>query len=389
MQQQVIATATQTVGPQTSPRRLLSWLLLAATAISAVFQGVQQILVPGQIELIDPAHKVANLGVVSALASAAAVAGVLAGGSISDRTTGRWGRRAPSLAVSALASGALMLGMIGAGSFLTVAAVYAVLWFTTNYYQGALTAILPDRVPADRRGVASSVLGMGIPIGLLIGVNFASRTSLPIAYASLAAFLLLATLGLVLFAREPPVTASAMAPAAIRLGRTTRAAAYFASFRSRDFSLAFAARALMFFSVYSLYGYTFYTLQDRVGAAKLPSHSPQVGVAVLLTINMVCCIASIAVSGWLVSRWPRPKLIVGISSGGIAAAMLFPAFNPSWPAMVLLHGGMGLFLGAYLAIDLALMSLVLPDREAEGRDMAILQVATSSAQVLSPCSRPL
>ena len=99
---------------------------------------------------------------------------------------------------------------------------------------------------------------------------------------------------------------------------------------------------------------------------------------------MLCCIASIAVSGWMVSRWPRPKLIVGVSSIGIAAAMLFPAFSASWPAMVLLHAGMGLFLGAYLAIDLALMSLVLPDREAEGRDMAILQVATSSSQVLSP-----
>jgi hypothetical protein len=46
--------------------------------------------------------------------------------------------------------------------------------------------------------------------------------------------------------------------------------------------------------------------------------------------------------------------------------------------MVLLHACLGLFLGAFLAIDLALMSLVLPDRDAEGRDMAILQVATSS-----------
>ena len=140
----------------------------------------------------------------------------------------------------------------------------------------------------------------------------------------------------------------------------------------------------MFFSIYSINGYTFYMLQDRGGASHLPGHNAQVAVAILLSINMVGCIISILISGWLVERWPHPKIIVAGASLGIAAAMLIPISSSTWLAMVLLHACMGLFLGAYLAIDLALMSLVLPDREAEGRDMAILQVATSAAQVLAP-----
>jgi MFS family permease len=331
-------------------------------------------------------HKVANLGIASALASAAAIGGVLAGGSWSDRTTGRWGRRAPWLVVSAILSAVLMMGLIGAASFALVAALYAALWFSTNLYQGVLTAVLPDRVPAERRGVASSVLGMGIPVGLLIGVNFASRAGAFPAYMGLAAFLVLTTGGMLLFAPERPVQVVVKEPRRPNISWPATANTYFASFRSLDFALAFAGRALMFFSIYSVNGYTFYTLQDRVGSANLPGHNPQVAVAILLSINMAGCIASIATSGWLVHRWPRPKFIVGATSIGIAVAMLIPIFSPSWLAMVLLHACLGLFLGSFLAIDLALMSLVLPDRDAEGRDMAILQVATSAAQVLSPAA---
>ena len=54
------------------------------------------------------------------------------------------------------------------------------------------------------------------------------------------------------------------------------------------------------------------------------------------------------------------------------------------PALIIWQASIGLFFGAYLAIDLALMSLVLPDRESEGRDMAILAVATGAPQILSP-----
>lgn len=39
-----------------------------------------------------------------------------------------------------------------------------------------------------------------------------------------------------------------------------------------------------------------------------------------------------------------------------------------------------------MAIDLALMTMVLPDPDAEGRDMAILAVAVSGPQIFSPAA---
>ncbi|MBC7724230.1 MAG: hypothetical protein H7146_05710, partial [Burkholderiaceae bacterium] len=41
----------------------------------------------------------------------------------------------------------------------------------------------------------------------------------------------------------------------------------------------------------------------------------------------------------------------------------------------------GIFIGTYFSVDLAVMSLVLPNKEQEGRDMGILAVATGPPQI--------
>ena len=64
--------------------------------------------------------------------------------------------------------------------------------------------------------------------------------------------------------------------------------------------------------------------------------------------------------------------------------MIVPVVAPTWEGMLLfavLNGG---FFGTYMAVDLALMTLVLPNRMSEGRDMGILAVATAAPQIVSP-----
>jgi MFS family permease len=350
--------------PVVSQCRLLSCMFAAAAAMICVFQGIQQILMPAQIQQIDAANKISNLALATTVAAVAAVFGLLAGGVISDRTSGRWGRRTPSLVVSVLVAAVLMLAMGKATSLLPLVALYAALWFTANYYQGAFTAILPDRVSMDKRGLGSALIALGMPVGVVIGVIIAARTSVPVAYAALAG------------SRAPkPVE---------RQSALNRARDFVSSFRAPDFTLAFVGRALMFFSFFSVTGYTFYILQDHIGLAGLHGMNVQTAVSVLISIQMAGCIVSAAASGWISDRSGRPKLIVWTSSMCLAAAFLIPVFSPTWTGMIVLQACTGVFFGAYLAIDLALMSMVLPDRSAEGRDMAILAVATSAPQILSP-----
>ena len=369
-------------------RRLLGLLMPVSAAMIAGFQGIQQILIPAQVELIDAAHKIENLAWLTTISAVTAVLGLLLGGVLSDQTTGRFGRRAPWLVLSGLLSAVLFLVLGGSVTLVAITVAYAALWFTLNFFQGAYTAILPDRIPESARGAASAVIGLGTPVGILIGVNYAARMPQFAAYVGLAVFLLLTTLALVIFAREQPVPK--LAPVAAQPRRAWHAAALqhastlFASFKARDFTLAFLARALMFLGVFTVTGYAFYILQDYLGVNNLPGKSPAIAVSILGSLQVGAWFFSVPLAGWLADKFDCRKIVVGISSLGMVAAMAMPVLFPSWYGMVAFYMLTGVFFGAYMAVDLALMSLVLPDKSAEGRDMAILAVATAGPQFLSP-----
>ncbi len=369
--------------------RLLGLLLPASAAMYAGFQGIQQILIPAQVEAIDAAHKIENLALLTSVTSVTAVLGLLVGGTLSDRTTGRYGRRAPWLVASALCSAVLFLLLGMSVSLLAVMASYALLWFTLNFYQAAQTAILPDRIAVSARGAASAVLGLGAPVGILLGVNFAARVPQLVAYAGLAGFLLIVTAALVVWGREQPVPKAAPPAAAPDRGAwyeraLHHASTMFSGFRSRDFTLAFVSRALMFLGAFTVTGYSFYILQDYIGAGNLPDRNPAIAVSVLGSLQVAAWFLSVPLAGWLADKFDRRKIVVGVASLGMAAAMLVPVLWPTWYGMVAFYVLVGIFFGSYMAVDLALMSLVLPDKSSEGRDMAVLAVATAGPQFLSP-----
>ena len=63
--------------------------------------------------------------------------------------------------------------------------------------------------------------------------------------------------------------------------------------------------------------------------------------------------------------------------------MLVPILSPTWLGMILFQTLFGIFFGTYYSVDLALISLVLPDKESAGRDMGIMNMAHLS-QLIAP-----
>ena len=99
---------------------------------------------------------------------------------------------------------------------------------------------------------------------------------------------------------------------------------------------------------------------------------------------MVAWLIGTAGAGWLADRLDRRKLFVGICSLGMAFSMVVPLISATWAGMLIFYTSMGGFAGVYLAVDLALMTLVLPSRANEGRDLAVLSIANAGPQLLSP-----
>jgi MFS family permease len=365
--------------------RLLGLLSTSSIALFAVFQGMQQILIPAQVAGIDPAQKIENLALLTTFTAIAGVLGLLTGGMLSDSTTGRFGRRAPWLVATSLI-GAVLLGVLGSSVSLTAMAVaYASLSFTLGIFQSAQTAILPDRVPLSARGTASAVIGLGTPLGVLVGVNYAARVPQLVGYAGLAALLVVTTFALVVFAPERPFLKSEQSAPALPATRWhARTLAIFSGFRHRDFTLAFVSRALMFLGIFTVTGYSFYILQDMIGVANLPGKDPAIAISVLGSLQVAVWVISVPIAGWLADKFDSRKRIVGFSSLGMVVTMFIPVLFPTWYGMLAFFMLAGIFFGAYMAVDLALMSLVLPDKHSEGRDMAVLNVASAGPQIVSP-----
>lgn len=108
-----------------------------------MYAGVGIILLPLQIERIDPAHKVAELGVVAGVSAVFALVFNPIGGALSDRTRSRFGRRAPWL-VGASAGLLVMLVLLGQASAVPLILVaWCLAQAVANLYQAPLTAVVP------------------------------------------------------------------------------------------------------------------------------------------------------------------------------------------------------------------------------------------------------
>ncbi|MDY7085053.1 MAG: MFS transporter [Actinomycetota bacterium] len=368
----------------TAPRvgRLLAVLFPATAAMYALFNGISAIALPAQVEAVDPASKVGNLALLTTLCAGATMVAIPVGGALSDRTRSRYGRRTPWIAGAAAVSAVVCVLMGFADSLPGLIVSTTVLWFAANVYSGAITAILPDRIPEQRRGLAAAVIGLGTPVGVVLGVQITGRINAPLSYGVIAGILLAATALLLLGAREG---SSLHLPVTDRERRSPAqaVASFFAAFTNRDFRLAFASRFMLFASYNVVTGYLFYTLQDYIGSGSVPGGDVAAAVTTLLTLSIVVWVIVAGVAGWVADRVDRRKAFVGVSALCVAASMAIPLMLPTWTGMMIFGACLGASIGTYFAIDLAVMSLVLPHADSEGRDLGILQVATGLPQLLA------
>jgi MFS family permease len=363
--------------------RLLAFLFPATTGMIAVYQGVQQILIPGQVEALDPVNKVGTLALMTTFVAISAMIGIPLGGALSDRTRSRFGRRTPWIVGTALVSGVLMIGMGYSGNLFLLGLLYTALWLTSNMYQGAVTALLPDRVPEARRGLAASLIGLATPIGILVGVQVAGQAGLFWGYLVIAIVLVVTALALAVGIREGSSTGLPPQPAPESGGLLAATRGFLSGFADRDFRLAFISRFFLSLAYATASGFLYFTLSDYIGADQVPGGNIGAAVATLTSVLVLGWVLVAAFGGWLSDRLNRRKLFVGISAVGLAVTMFIPIVSPTWTGMIVYSVFAGVFIGTYFAVDLALMSLVLPNKLSEGRDLGILNVATGLPTILS------
>ncbi|MFJ5811039.1 MFS transporter [Streptomyces sp. NPDC093093] len=355
-------------------RGLLPLLLVGNTAMYSLYIGVAGILLALQVEHIDPAHKVANFGLIAGVSAIFATIFNPVAGALSDRS----GRRNPWILGGGLAALPAMFLLGFADTILLITIAWCLGQAVMNVYQAAITSVVPDRVPVTARGKASAAVGLGLPfgstLGALLGAAFSEnyRTGYLVFGAIVAGAAVLFTA----CAREERLPARAPLPLRAQL------AAFASALGNHDFRWAFIGRALLVLGYFAVSGYQLYILQDHT---VLPEGmKPEAAVAVMMPLTSVAMVVSTVLGGWLSDRFDRRKLFVGASALLSALALGIPAVSTSWTAMLVFSAVNGLAFGSYMAVDTALVTMVLPKAEDAARDMGVLNIANAGPQIIAP-----
>ncbi len=356
-------------------------LCLANIALWFSMQPVIIYLLPSQITAFDsdPGRQGLYDGLVLALGAFLSIFSNIIGGALSDRTTSRWGRRAPWLAGCAvLSAGALAL--LGNATTLAMLFIgYGLYQLVVNGALAALTAVVPDKAPDAQRGLISAFVGLALPVAIVLGavvIGIAVR-DVKTGYYILAGSFVIVSVLFTLVLRDTPLPREAVPP--FRLGAFLRG--FWISPRANpDFGWAWLVRFLVNFGWSSTLGsFLFLYLKNAVGV-KDPSGSA--AIAQIIAVAMI--LVSSVLGGYLSDRFRRRKVFVTGSAALICVALVILAFFTSWTTTLIAAVIVGLGFGAYLAVDLALMTEVLPSARDRGKDMGVFNIANALPNALAP-----
>ncbi|HCT76889.1 MAG TPA: MFS transporter [Micromonosporaceae bacterium] len=368
--------------PTTNVRpRWIGFFSLAVAGTFVGWYGPLQILLARQAEAISPGGKENLLALVAGVGAAFSMVANPLWGAMSDRTTSRFGRRIPWVAVGSVLGAASLLVLGSASSTLLLIAGWCLVQTVLNAPFAALSAAIPDQVPVGQRGAAGGYFGVAQIVGVMIGTGLAV-VGIELfgntfgGYLICAAFVAVAWIPYALLRRDRVLAREDRPP----LDRAGFVRGFWLSPRQYpDFAWAWLTRFLMNLGNAIALLYLLFFLKDAVHLA-----DPETGVLILTVINAVTLLISVMVAGFWSDRVGKRRVFV-LWSGiimGIAAFML--AGWQTWTGAIVAAAILGIGFGAYTSVDFALLTQVLPAAVDRGKDLGVLNIANALPQVLAP-----
>ena len=342
--------------------------------IVAIWGGLNQVILPQRLDLIDPAR----LGLLTALTVLiGGVAPIIIQptiGLISDYTVTRWGRRKPYIVIGTLLDMVFLFALASSNAFLGIVVFYFLLQLSSNFAQGPFQGYVPDLVPARQVGLASGLMGTMIVLGTIGGIGIATAWAgggefvLPTLALGVVELVTMVVLVLTVDEgrRAPERTMSWWAVARSAWGRDILA--------ERNLLWVLAVR--LFF----LAGYASTTFGIPYFMRSLGQSRPEANETFFIgsaIIGVATAVAAIP-GGRLSDRYGRRPVIWGASVIA-AVGLLGVAVAPSVPWAIGSFVLFGIGMGTFLSGDWALMTDVIP-KHTSGRYMGILNAGTAMAQ---------
>ena len=325
-----------------------------------------------------------SLALVAGIAALLAVFGNPFFGKMSDRTSSRLGMRRPWMVIG-LVGGSLGILIVALAPSIAVVLVgwcLAQLFF--NALLAAMVAVLPDQVPAAQRGLVAGVLGVCTPIAsvsgtFLVKLFTGSQLAMFLAPCAIGGFFIL------LFAVTLDDRRLAKKDKPAWSLREFARTFYVNPRKNPDFAWAFVSRFMFVLAYAFLVTYQAYYLLDKIGSAK--ADVPQ-QIFLGTLVQSVVVVAASLIGGKLSDRTGRRKIFVLTASVvyGVALFVIAIASNFNGFLVGMAIGGLGF--GIYVAVDLALVVDVLPDKDSAAKDLGVFNMAGALPFSIAPGIAP-
>jgi MFS family permease len=325
-----------------------------------------------------------SLSLVAGVGSVVALVGNPLLGRLSDRTTSPLGMRRPWMVIGLLGGSLGILVVALAPNVPVVLVGWCIAQLFFNALLAALAAVLPDQVPTAQRGMVAGFIGICVPVASVSGTYLVKLFT----GNQLAMFLAPCIVGGVLVLAFAATLDDRRLSAADRPPWSLRelAGTYYVSPRRHpDFAWVFASRFLLVLAYAFLVTYQAYYLLDHLG-----SDEDDVPREIFLgtLVQSVAVVAASLVGGRLSDRTGRRKVFVAAASLVYGLALFVIAQAGSFDGFLVGMAISGLGFGLYMAVDLALVADVLPDRASAGKDLGVLNMAGALPFAVAPATAP-
>jgi MFS family permease len=325
-----------------------------------------------------------SLALVAAIGALLAMVGNPFFGKMSDRTSSRLGMRRPWMVIG-LAGGSLGILVVALASSIAVVLVgWCIAQLLFNALLAAMVAVLPDQVPAAQRGLVAGVLGVCTPIAsvsgtFLVKLFTGSQLAMFLAPCGISGFFIL------LFAVTLKDRRLAKADKPTWSLREFARTFYVNPRKNPDFAWAFSSRFMFVLAYAFLATYQAYYLLEKIGTAK--ADVPQ-QIFLGTLVQSVVVVAASLIGGKLSDRTGRRKIFVLTASVAYGVAMFVIAIASNFNGFLVGMAIGGLGFGIYVAVDLALVVDVLPDKDNAAKDLGVFNIAAALPFSIAPGIAP-
>ncbi|MBP2656630.1 MAG: major facilitator superfamily 1 [Firmicutes bacterium] len=354
------------------PWRFICALFFGQIANVMVIVVPMMLLLTFKFNALTPDSVKENFGLTAGISTIAVIVFGPMLSSYTDKLTIAFGRRRTAILAGGILGGISLMAISYSSQVWMIIVSWCCVQVFYSIVASSIFALVPEQISESRRGIVSGAMGIFAPasviIGMMIMMSMTDR-ALELKFATVAGIGLVAALIVCMLIKEGPV------PQRVKQEKKSilkKALHFYPNpFVHPSFSWGVSTRFFQFLCGSTMPFQTIYLME------KFHYTEAQVTTAMgmLSIIGPVLMAISSIGGGWLSDKLRKQKVLVIGSALGSAVGILLLVFATSFTGVIISTIVMSLSSGVYLAVDMALITRILPSKEDFAKDAAIMNIA--------------